>query len=86
MLAGTLSELRLFTTRPKNVFTISRARARQGENDRKSGMYSWHMSIFREFSALYRRSVADRKQVLSGLSAWRDVGGRRAQLMCIAIT
>jgi hypothetical protein len=55
---------RVFVSRSKSVFTISRAKARQGKNERKSGMYERYMSILSWFLTPYRRRAADRKQVL----------------------
>uniref|UniRef100_UPI0013B37421 hypothetical protein n=1 Tax=Chromobacterium haemolyticum TaxID=394935 RepID=UPI0013B37421 len=48
----------------KSLFKVSRARARQGENEPTSGMVKWCMSISRMFSTPYRRSAADFEQVL----------------------
>ena len=49
-----------------SLFKVSRARARQGENERKSRMYSWYMSILSSYSPCYAsRSAADFEQVLS---------------------
>ena len=54
-----------------SLFKVSRARARQGENERKSGMYTWYMSILSLFLTPYRRRAADFEQVLRNCSACR---------------
>ena len=58
--------------RAQNVFTISRAKARQSENGRKSGMYTWYMSILSLVSTPISIHPADAQQIVDRFSGQRQ--------------